>query len=499
MRLSELEKYEKIVIQAHDNPDPDAIASSYGLYLYFKSKDKDVKIVYSGRNLITKANVLLMIKECNVPIEYIEENTDLGDVLLITADCQYNEGNVSKLFASHIAIIDHHNGVGEGDYREVHPYLGSCATLVWSLLLKEGFDVDDDILLSTALYYGLMTDTSNFLEISHPLDRDMMDSLIISKAKIKLFSNSNLSLNELEIAGQALIHYDYDVEDKYLVIFSKPCDPNILGLINDIALQVDKVYVSVVYNELNMGYKLSVRSCVKEVKANELASFLTEDIGSGGGHTEKAGGYVDRVLFEKQYQGTDMDEYLRDRLKKYFKNCDIIYAEDYQINTEGMKKYVKKKIKRGFVDPSTILPQNTPITIRTLEGDVDIDVTEDFYILIGLKGEIYPIEKEKFQNKYQVVDGSFEFEAEYDPIIHVRNEGRTINILSAAKACVNLDTSEIYARELTKMVKIFTKWDHEKYYLGKPGDFIACLTEDTKDVYVIERDIFFKTYEEVKE
>ncbi len=38
--------------------------------------------------------------------------------------------------------------------------------------------------------------------------------------------------------------------------------------------------------------KYSVRSCVKEVRANELASYVAEDIGGGGGHVDKAGGRI---------------------------------------------------------------------------------------------------------------------------------------------------------------------------------------------------------------
>jgi phosphoglycolate phosphatase len=500
MRLKELEVYDNIIIQPHDNPDPDALASAFGLYTYFSSLfGKKVRIVYSGRSQIQKSNLVLMINECGIPIEYVEKDTDFGDALLITVDCQHGEGNVSNLNASTIAIIDHHQGTGVGDYREVAPYLGSCSTLIWSMMMKEGFFIDDNIKLGTAFYYGLMTDTGNFMEVSHPLDRDMIDSVRYSKSLVKSFTNSNISLPELKIAGQALIHYDFNETYEYLIVYSEPCDPNILGFINDLALQVDKVKVSVVYNELNAGFKLSIRSCTKEVKANELADYLTEGIGSGGGHVEKSGGYIDKDLFVRNYGELEMDEYLRDRLDRYFANSEIIYAKDYEISLEGMKKYVKKPIIRGFVDLSELLPVGTPITIRTIEGDVDIEVNEDFYILIGFKGEVWPIRKQKFFDTYQILEQDYEFKGEYEPAIHIKNEGRVLNLVSHAKACINYDTSSVYAKELRKIEKVFTAWDEESYYLGKPGDFLACREDDHKDIYIIERDIFFKTYDPVEE
>ena len=500
MKLSELNNYSNIIIQTHDNPDPDAIASAFGLYTYFKAFDhSDVKIVYSGRSKIQKSNLVLMIKECDIPIEYAEKDTYYADSLLITVDCQHGEGNVSNLNADSVAIIDHHQGTGFGDYREVAPYLGSCSTLVWSMMMKEGFSIDDNVKLGTAFYYGLMTDTSNFMEVSHPLDKDMRESVKFSKSIVKMLSNSNISLQELEIAGQALIHYDFDEEFQYLIIYSKPCDPNILGFVNDLALQVDKAKVSVVYNELNAGYKLSVRSCTKEVKANELASFITDGIGSGGGHVEKAGGYIDKELFQKSHSPLEMEEYLRERLKRYFQSCEIIYANEYELSLEGMKKYSKKHIQRGFVDLSKILPEGTSITIRTLEGDIECKVKDDFYILIGLKGEVWPIDKEKFYKTYKESPDEYEFYGEYEPAIHILNEGRVLNLVSYAKSCINYAFSCVYVKELKKIVKVFTKWDEESYYLGKPGDFLACREDDYKDIYVIERDVFFKTYDPVEE
>lgn len=60
-----------------------------------------------------------------------------------------------------------------------------------------------------------------------------------------------------------------------------------------------KTYV--VFNEGNDGYKYSVRSCIKEVKPSELVGYLAEGIGSGGGHYEKAGGFISMKLYEEKY------------------------------------------------------------------------------------------------------------------------------------------------------------------------------------------------------
>ena len=55
MKLGTLEKYNNIVIQMHDNPDADAMGSGYALYVYFKSKGKNVRLIYGGSKKYQRA------------------------------------------------------------------------------------------------------------------------------------------------------------------------------------------------------------------------------------------------------------------------------------------------------------------------------------------------------------------------------------------------------------------------------------------------------------
>ena len=69
MRLSELLEYDSIVVQCHDNPDADAIASGYGVYTYLKGQGKDARFIYGGRFPIQKSNLVLMVTELKIPID----------------------------------------------------------------------------------------------------------------------------------------------------------------------------------------------------------------------------------------------------------------------------------------------------------------------------------------------------------------------------------------------------------------------------------------------
>ena len=45
--------------------------------------------------------------------------------------------------------------------------------------------------------------------------------------------HANLQRQDLEIAGEALSHYYYDEEKRFALLHTKPCDPNLLGVISD--------------------------------------------------------------------------------------------------------------------------------------------------------------------------------------------------------------------------------------------------------------------------
>ena len=158
------------------------------------------------------------------------------------------------------------------------------------------------------------------------------------------------------------------------------------------------------------------------------------------------------------------------------------------------KIYRKKKIPVGFVEAKEVFPVGKEVCIRTLEGDLDVEIREDLYIMIGIQGEVYPIERAKFERSYKRLEEEYVFAGEYQPAIKDSVEGVTVSLIPFAKACVATGESFIFARPLDHRVKVFTAWDKEKYMLGREGDLLAVRKDDLHDVYVIARDIFYKSY-----
>ena len=72
------------------------------------------------------------------------------------------------------------------------------------------------------------------------------------------------------------------------------------------------------------------------------------------------------------------------------------------------------------------------------------------------------------------------------------------NLTDFARCCVLKDGHFAYARQLTRRTKVFVVWS-EDYMLGKPGDWLLCRAEDPKNVYLVNRDIFVKSYRRCRE
>ena len=495
LKLPTLLNDSPIVIQCHDTPDADAIASGFALYDYFLSKGKSVTLVYSGPNTIDKPNLLLMINTLDIPLQQVAHEHNEG--LLITVDCQFGAGNVSPLRGTpdNVVIIDHHRQeIFDIPRSEIHPKLGCCATLVWTLLSEDkSYAIPANV--ETALYYGLLTDTNNLSEIGHPSDKDMLDSLAPDLSLINRMKSANITLADMETAGLALLRTSHNAAFNYSVTAVKPCDPNILGFISDLAIQVDAVSSCVVFNTINQGIKFSVRSCIQDVMANEMAAFIAADVGSGGGHVSKAGGFIAESALRLKEPTLSAEAFLLKRVHQYFTGFDIINSRSHNLDTEAMSRYQKRPVTLGYVPTLALAESGSEIRVRTLEGDVDILASDDVYIMIGIQGEVYPIERAVFDASYDTTDAPITLIAEYIPRVYLNASEQNFEILERAMGCIANSRVCVLATPTEKPTKVFTKWHDAGYFAGQPGDYLVMKESDPNDVYLVKGDIFDRLYE----
>lgn len=348
MNLEDLLRYDDIMIQCHDDPDADAIASGFALREFLVSRGKSPRLVYSGKKPITKPDMKLMCDLCKIPLEYLPEPEGTAE-LLITVDCQPGNSNVAPLGAGQTAVIDHHK-ISNPERRtplwEVRTY-DACCTIVWDLLRHAGF-IPRTKELSTALYFGLYMDTVYFQSLSHQTDLEMKNTLEFDRTIFDQLKASNLSLDDLIICGQALSNPHYNAEYRFAVAEAQPCDPNLLGVISDMMMGVQSVDMCISYCVLTGYVKISVRSHDPNIPADRLAGRVTWGIGEYGSRGETvAGGKLFRTALEAICQGDGWDGLSGGAGRLIYSRMRAYCEEQIQIKASECQP---RKAESGFID-----------------------------------------------------------------------------------------------------------------------------------------------------
>ena len=310
-KLIDYLKDKRVFIQTHNFPDPDAIGAGFGLQGILKSYGIDSILCYVGQ--IDRINTKKMTELCSINI-YSEDETPLemrefDPVICI--DSHQRGGNIKDLPGDEIACIDHHPLIENGDYiyRDVRK-AGSCATLITQYYEELSIDPDENV--ATALLYGLKIDTMNFTRgvtqadikaVSYLLDRASQDI-------IESLTMNSMEFADLQAYGAAIESiYVYDRVGFAGIPFA--CPDAQIGMVADFILSLDEVDVAVVYAHRRDGIKFSARSEVVKVNAGRLIAEALKDIGSGGGHSFMAGGFIPAENVEKL--GSFKDDAIRER------------------------------------------------------------------------------------------------------------------------------------------------------------------------------------------
>lgn len=281
-----------IYIQTHNFPDPDAIASAFGLQKLMKHFGISSTLCYEGR--IDKLSTKKMTELFNIDIyayDQIKEKMTEEDYI-ICVDSQKGGGNITDFIGDEIACIDHHPIYVKTDYKYSDiRFVGSCATIITKYF--EELDVPMDKPTASALLYGLKTDTLDFSRGTTIMDIDMFKYLYprADNDTLKALEHNNMELTDLKAYGAAIENIKiYGSTGFAFIPFS--CPDALIGIISDFMLELNSVDVTVIYSKREDGYKFSIRSESPNVDAGSVIKLALSGIGTGGGHPSMAGGLI---------------------------------------------------------------------------------------------------------------------------------------------------------------------------------------------------------------
>lgn len=315
-KLSELVtllKGHRVFIQTHNFPDPDAIASAYGLQYLLWKFNIPTTICHHGN--IERTATANMVAEFGISMTSDDDIKDMrADDYIITVDSQKGNANLLDLVGDEVACIDHHPTFIEVEYKYKDIRLvGSCATIIADYYRLYNIEMPQSV--ATALLYGLKMDTKDFTRGVTELDVEIYKYLFprANNVLIRRFQSGVIQYDELEAFVDSMKKIDI-YNGVAFAFLNFDCADAFVATISDFILNLDVVDFAVVYSRREKGFKFSIRSELDELNAGQVASRALASVGSGGGHRSMAGGFADEakvldisIEFDKVIQNLFLD------------------------------------------------------------------------------------------------------------------------------------------------------------------------------------------------
>lgn len=324
-KLTKLLKGHRVYLQTHNFPDPDALASAYGMQVFLETQGIRSTICYAGK--IEKNSTKRMIEEFGIHAVYIDDLKDMSeDDYIVTIDSQKYNSNITDFVGDEVGCIDHHPTMVPCTYQYSDIRIcGACSSIVTSYFIESNTSMDANT--ATALLYGLKMDTDSFNRGVTDFDIEMFGYLhrLADNAKITNMYNNNMEIEDLYAYGEAIRNIQI-YENIGFAKISFDCPDGLIAMISDFILGLDVVEFSVVYAARDGGYKFSVRNETSIYHAGSVTQEALNGLGGGGGHFSMAGGIITKD--KMALLGNHTDFAIRKRFLDVIKSINECHAKE---------------------------------------------------------------------------------------------------------------------------------------------------------------------------
>ncbi len=285
-----------VLILTHDNPDPDGLASGKALAALLRDAwGIPSRLAYSG--LVGRAENKAMLNLLTPEWEPLEDYSNLQRYsALAILDTQPGAGNNSlPPWVMPQIVIDHHQPIrqklAQVPFVDVRTDAGATVSLVYQYIEAAG--LVPDVILATAIFYGIQVDTLGLSRGSSPLDQD---------AYLKMLQRiDRRRLAKVEQAGLPLLYFRAVAEGLQAarlfgsVVVSYLGDmhrPDFVAELADflVRLEGSRAVLCMGYHGTTMY--LSLRTTSDEIDAGLMIQKVIISSGRAGGHGTLAGGQV---------------------------------------------------------------------------------------------------------------------------------------------------------------------------------------------------------------
>ncbi len=269
-------------------PDPDAIASAWALKRLIRYKVQSVDI--AALRETKRLDNLAMIRLLRIPILRFEEcQIEIYTKLAIVDSQPHHFAELEGL--SFDILIDHHPVDREFDaaFQDINPTYGATATILTEYL--RAAKIKPSTYLATALFYGIKTDTQNFVLRGIEKDIQAFRYLFnyINQTILRKIETSELSLKNLSYFKKAFNNMEVNLRRHRVFLFlGKVESPDICVILADFLLRIYEISWSIVAGIYEETVVIIFRSDGYRRDAGQLATKAFGEIGKAGGHKEMA-------------------------------------------------------------------------------------------------------------------------------------------------------------------------------------------------------------------
>jgi len=308
----------RVLLLCHNNPDPDSIASSYGLSFLF-SKKFGVRTVLGYGGVVARAENQAMIQRLRIemdPLSRLDPSRYYGVALV---DGQPGTGNnlCDAKLPPPMIVIDHHplrKLSLKAEFHDIRPRYGATSTIVTEYLLAAELTPTRSV--ANALLYGLKADTGSLVRGASKADFNAFNYLspLTNPRVLGWIEKPSLSLEHFVDYHRGLYHTILyrDVAVSYL---GKVASDAIVPELADLLLRIESVGWSLCMGESKGLLILSLRSTTRKYRAGHILRRLIGKAGSAGGHKEMAGGQIPLA----QFSDSERDDLPRKLINKFLR------------------------------------------------------------------------------------------------------------------------------------------------------------------------------------
>ena len=281
-----------LLVVAHDNPDPDAIASALGLARIADSVGIPADACYGGD--IAHQENRAMVNLLDIRLRSLDE-IDLDDYGGVALVDHSRAGINDSLPEGHPVdiVIDHHppRGPVAGSFVDIRPAFGATSTLIAEYLSRLGIEPERD--LATALLYGIRIDTKDFTRATAIPDFEAAAALLAhaDESTLERVESPSVSPETLRVLAAAIENRDVRGSVAASCV-GEITDRDALAQAAERLLDLEGVTVTFVYGYMDGVIYGSARARGADVDAGELLRDALDPVGAAGGHAAMAGAQV---------------------------------------------------------------------------------------------------------------------------------------------------------------------------------------------------------------